>query len=145
MSDRPPPSSPPSRWPYHIAGAIVLAIIVVIGLWTKMGYDGWGKAWVNDFSGDILYEMAWILFFGLIWPRFSSAKLAWGVFLVTCLIEFSQLIPFPPDLKSNLLWRLLMGTTFVWWDFPHYALGSVIGWGILQGLRDRFLYPQPTK
>ena len=135
MSNRPPPPSHPSRWSYTIAGAIVLAIIVAVGLWTKLGYSGWGQVWVNDFSGDILYEMAWIVCFGLIWPRISSAKIAWGVFLVTSLIEFSQLIPFPPSLTSNLFWRLLMGTTFVWWDFPHYALGCVIGWGILKGLR----------
>lgn len=127
-----------ARWNYQIAGAIVLAIIVAIGLWTKLGYEGWGKAWVNDFSGDILYEMAWIVFFGLIWRQISTAKIAWGVFIVTCLIEVSQLIPFPKALTSTLLWRLLLGTTFVWWDFPHYALGCVIGWGILKVLRDRF-------
>jgi hypothetical protein len=26
------------------------------------------------------------------------------------------------------LGKALLGTTFVWWDFPHYALGSFVGW-----------------
>lgn len=124
---------------YSIAGAIALALIVALGLWTKLGYQGWGQEWVNDFSGDIWYEIAWILFIGMVWRRFSARNIAIGVFLATSVIELSQLIPFPQELTSNLIWRLLLGTTFVWWDFPHYALGCVMGWALLQGLRQRFL------
>ncbi|MDJ0588654.1 MAG: hypothetical protein QNJ72_01490 [Pleurocapsa sp. MO_226.B13] len=31
-------------------------------------------------------------------------------------------------MRSHLIWKLLLGAGFAWWDFPHYALGSLIGW-----------------
>lgn len=132
-------SSTPSIWLYRISGSVVLGIIVAVGIWTQVGYRGWARAWVDNFSGDILYEMAWIMFFGLILRRTKSARIAWSVFIVTCLIEVSQLIPLPKELKSNIVWRSLMGTSFGWWDLLHYALGCVIGWWILKTLRDRYL------
>ncbi|NET11239.1 MAG: DUF2809 domain-containing protein [Merismopedia sp. SIO2A8] len=149
MSDRPSSQASPldpsshnagsPRRGYSIAGAIALGFIVALGLWTKLGYQGWAQEWVNDFSGDIWYEIAWILLIGTVWRRLSARNIAVGVFLATSVIEFSQLIPFPKELTSNLVWRLLLGTTFVWWDFPHYALGCVMGWGLLRSLRQRFI------
>ncbi|MGK7888606.1 MAG: DUF2809 domain-containing protein [Leptolyngbyaceae cyanobacterium] len=139
MGDRHSPTGASRCLPYSVAVAIALGLTVALGLWTKLGYRGWGAAWVNDSSGGILYEVAWILAVGLIWPRWRSRNIALGVFVATAVIEFSQLIPFPKALVSNLLWRLLMGSTFVWWDFPHYAIGCVLGWLLLQQLRDRYL------
>ena len=52
------------------------------------------------------------------------------VFIVTCAIEVAQLWFFlvPTPIRSSLIWRLLLGSSFAWWDFPHYALGSILGW-----------------
>ncbi|NER00206.1 MAG: DUF2809 domain-containing protein [Cyanothece sp. SIO2G6] len=144
MGDRHPQASAPRFHLYSVAVAIALSLTVALGLWTKFGYQGWGKTWVNDSSGGILYEIAWILAIGLVWPRLRSRNIALGVFCVTATIEFSQLIPLPKALVSNLIWRLLIGTTFVWWDFPHYAVGCLIGWLILQQLRQRYLSSNAT-
>ena len=116
---------------------ISLLIIVSLGLYSK-SHTGIGQIWVNDYSGDILYEVAWCLFIFWFIPRSkdklklikTSGKIAFWVFAVTCGIEISQLWFYlvPEVLRSHLLWRLLLGAGFDWWDFPHYALGSLIGW-----------------
>jgi len=126
---------------YRLWGGLGLMGIVLLGLWSKV-YNGWGQAWINDFSGDILYEMAWIGLIGLWKLRWRVWDISIAVFLITCLIEVTQLIPFPEILTAHLLWRLLLGTTFVWWDFPHYFLGSLLGYGSLKVLRDRTLTAQ---
>ncbi|GAB4535984.1 MAG: hypothetical protein Tsb0014_23400 [Pleurocapsa sp.] len=109
---------------------ISLLIIVPLGLLSKF-YTGFGQKWIHDYSGDILYEIFWCLFvFGIIPQKTAITKIAWGVFAVTCIIEVSQLWfnSIPVTIRSSLIWRLLLGSTFVWWDFPHYALGSFLGW-----------------
>ncbi|CCQ63282.1 hypothetical protein CWATWH0401_1935 [Crocosphaera watsonii WH 0401] len=31
-------------------------------------------------------------------------------------------------IRSHILGKLLLGTTFSWWDFPHYIIGCLLGW-----------------
>ena len=107
-----------------------LAIVVPLGLFSKT-YTGVGREWINDYSGDILYEIFWCLFLFWFFPRKAAiSKIAFGVFIVTCAIEICQLWFYfvPSPIRSSLIWKLLLGSTFVWWDFPHYALGSFLGW-----------------
>ena len=112
---------------YYIAiCAVVIACIVALGLGSK-AYTGWNRAWVNNFLGDVLYEMAWIWFIGAIKPRWKVSTIAIATFLITSLVEFSQLIAFPHSWKAQLWWRLLLGTHFTWIDFIYYAAGCVVG------------------
>ena len=119
-----------------------LFLIVPLGLFSK-AYEGIGQEWVRDYSGDVLYEIFWCLF--LFWfvrcgknaiaLRNTAIKIALGVFVVTCAIEVSQLWFYlvPLKIRSTFVWRILLGAGFDWWDFPHYALGSLIGgWIIYQ-------------
>ena len=119
---------------YRLINAIGLGILVALGLGSK-AYQGWGQVWIQHYSGDIVYEVFWIWLIGFFKPRGKATLIATAVFLATSAIEFSQLIPFPPAWKANLLWKLLLGSQFALWDFPHYALGSLLGGlslGILQ-------------
>lgn len=109
---------------------VSLLIITPLGFLSKEYYGPW-KEWVNDSSGDILYEIFWCLFFFLfILNRKAITSIPLGVFIVTCLIEFLQLWknPFLDAIRATFLGRTFLGTTFVWWDFPHYALGCILGW-----------------
>lgn len=108
---------------------LVLLVMIPLGVASKY-YQGSFQWWVNDFSGDILYEIFWIGFIGLLFPHISTTQAAIGVFLATSFLEFLQLWhpPFLEAARSHLLGRLLLGTTFVWWDFPHYAIGCLLGW-----------------
>lgn len=125
---------------FRIILLICLVFLVPIGLASKY-YRGPLEWWVNDFSGDILYESFWILLVVLIWPEESPAKVAFGVFVVTSLIEVLQLWqpPFLQAIRATFIGRTLLGTTFVWWDFPHYFLGCVLTWLGLVNLKSRIL------
>ena len=112
---------------------ILLLIIVPLGLFSK-AYRGIGQSWVHDYSGDILYEILWCLVFFWFFPSKKATKIIplW-VFIVTSLIEVSQLFfdRVPIALRETIIWKLLLGSTFVWWDFLYYAIGCLLGWLLL--------------
>jgi len=94
-------------------------------------YNGPGRWWLNDYGAGVLYEIFWCLVLLLFWPRNKSIiRIAMGVFAVTCVLEVLQLWhpAFLEKVRATFLGSALIGTSFVWWDFPHYALGSFIGW-----------------
>lgn len=117
---------------------LFLLLIIPLGILSKT-YGGIGQEWVQDYSGDVLYEIFWCLLISWFTPpnkdRSKLLKIAGGVFAVTCTIEVCQLRfdLVPVAIRASFLWRMLLGAGFDWWDFPHYALGSLIGWwGITQ-------------
>jgi hypothetical protein len=109
---------------------VSLLVITPLGLWTKF-YQGIGHTWFNNYGGAILYEIFWCLFFFLIWPqRKMLGRIAIAVFVVTCILEGLQLWQNPTlvAIRSTFIGRMLLGTTFVWWDFLYYLIGCVAGW-----------------
>lgn len=117
---------------------ISLLIIIPLGLFSK-AYTGVAQEWVRGYSGAILYEIFWCLLFGWFFPsKQAIAKIPLWVFVVTCAIEVTQLwFKFVPvAIRSTLIWKLLLGSSFAWWDFPHYALGSLLGWLWLKALNN---------
>ena len=109
---------------------ISLLIITPLGFLTKF-YAGPAHQWFNDYAAGVLYEIFWCLAaFWLIPKRKAIASIPMWVFGITCALEILQLwkTPILQWLRSSLAGRLLLGTTFSWWDFPHYAAGCLIGW-----------------
>ncbi len=111
---------------YRIFCSVVIAILVALGLGSKV-YSGWAQGWVNHSSGDVLYEMLWIWLVGSWRVRWSVKRIVIATFLITAIIEFTQLIPFPAVWQAQLWWRLLLGSTFTLGDFFHYAIGCILG------------------
>jgi hypothetical protein len=69
-----------------------------------------------------------------VWPRRRRiGVIVVVVFLVTCGLEFMQLWQpaFLQRVRSTLLGAAVIGTDFVWWQFPHYVLGCLIAWLLL--------------
>ncbi len=122
---------------------IVLSLLIItpLGLFSK-AYTGVAQWWVNDYAGDILYEIFWCLFFFWFFPSKNAVVIIpmW-VFTITSAIEICQLWYglVPPSIRSSLIWKLLLGSSFVWWDFPHYAIGSLLGWLWLRSISKQFL------
>jgi hypothetical protein len=107
---------------------IALAVITPLGFASK-AYAGPVDWWVQDYLGGVLYEMLWVLIAIAIRPRWSPWRVAAGVLAVTSALEFLQLWH-PPALEAireTFIGSTLLGTTFVWWDFPHYVIGCLLG------------------
>ena len=118
--------------------SVILSLLVVtpLGFAFKF-YSGPGNPWFNNSGAGLLYEVFWILFAFLFLPsKRYAAMIPVYVFLITSVLEFLQLWhpPFLEVIRSSFWGRALIGTTFVWWDFPHYALGCLMGWGWLRFL-----------
>ena len=125
-------SDNPFRWRV----ALSLAIVTPLGFATRC-YSGPGHLWFNHYGGGVLYEVFWILVVFGIWPRREwTRRIAAGVLAATGALEFLQLWHpwFLEQIRATFLGKILIGTTFVWWDFPHYLLGCVLGWLWLEGL-----------
>ena len=110
---------------------ILLSFIVItpIGFMTKF-YEGPGQDWVSDSLGGLFYEVFWCLVFGFIFVKARPFKIALWVFLITCLLEFVQLWhpPFLEFLRGNFIGRTILGSSFNWFDFPYYLVGSGVGY-----------------
>ncbi len=107
-----------------------LIVIIPVGLWSKI-YTGPAAWWVNDYAGGICYEIFWCLFIFFFIPKKKAIPtIVLWVFILTCLLEIGQLYPgtILALIRSYRIGRLILGTTFSWWDFPHYAIGCLVGW-----------------
>ena len=107
-----------------------LLFVTPLGFLFKF-YSGPGRWWFNDYGAGLLYEIFWILIVFFFFPTNKSARNTplW-VFTITSLLEILQLWHpgFLENIRSYFLGKALIGTTFGWWDFPHYAIGCLIGW-----------------
>jgi hypothetical protein len=108
---------------------ISILFIVPLGFYSKF-YQGQSSIWVNNSLGGLLYVIFWCLLVFLFLRSTKPWKIAAGVFAVTCLLEFLQLWhpPLLQYLRSHIIGRSVLGTTFAWLDFPYYLAGGGIGW-----------------
>jgi hypothetical protein len=109
---------------YRTRLAAVLIPVVPLGFGSKF-YAGAGAHWVHSYAGGVVYEFFWVLLVLALFPRLSEWRAAAGVFAATSLLEVLQLWH-PPALeaiRATFLGHALIGSTFGWWDFPHYLVG----------------------
>ncbi|AFY46405.1 Protein of unknown function (DUF2809) [Nostoc sp. PCC 7524] len=114
-----------------------LLIVVAMGFLFKY-YPGIGYQWLNNYGAAIFYEIFWcLLAFWFFRSQAAINKIAIWVFIITCILEFLQLWhpPLLNQMRATLIGKLLLGTTFAWWDFPHYAVGCILGWLWLKKLQ----------
>ena len=106
-----------------------LLIIVPLGFYTKF-YRGPAYYWVNNFLSGVFYEIFWCLIIFFIIPKIRTWKIAVGVLVVTCMLEFMQLWHpgFLETIRSTFIGVTIVGSSFSWIDFPYYVLGCAIGW-----------------
>ena len=113
-----------------------LCILTPLGFAFK-AYNGPGRLWFNDYGAGVVYEVFWCLVAFFFWPRRAYiTKIAAAVFVATCALEVLQLWRpwFLQAIRATYLGSVILGTTFVWWDFPHYLLGCLIGWLWMRGI-----------
>jgi hypothetical protein len=116
----------------RIATLLSLLVIIPTGFAAKLARP-WSPpdSWMRDHGAGALYEVFWVLAAFLVWPtERASRRIPWFIFIVTCVLEFLQLWhpPLLEAIRATFIGRTLIGTTFDWWDFPPYAIGSFLGW-----------------
>ena len=113
-----------------------LLVIVPAGFGAKF-YRGPAAHWVNDSFAGTFYCIFWCLVCLFLMPRWNPRWIALGVLVATCILEFSQISrkPILELIRSNFIGRTIIGSTFDWFDFPYYFLGSGIGWFWLTRLK----------
>jgi len=116
---------------------LAILIIVPIGFASKF-YNGLFTEWVNNSLGGVFYEIFWCLVIFLILPKITTYLIPIFVFLVTSVLEFTQLLSYPilETIRSNFLGRTLIGTSFEWSDFIYYFIGSFLGFLLLQFIKN---------
>lgn len=117
---------------YLIRIYIFLSLLIVTpsGFILKF-FQGPASWWFNNYGAGVLYEIFWILVISFFFPNKKSVRaIPLWVFTITSCLEFLQLWHpwFLEEIRSRFLGTILIGTSFTWWDFPHYAIGCIIGW-----------------
>jgi len=113
---------------------ILWAFVIPAGFTCKF-YQGPLGFWVRNYAAGLLYEVFWILGFFLLFPkRELIGRLSLWVFVLTSFLELLQLYqtPWIEKLREPFLGKVLLGTTFSWWDFPHYAAGCLLAVWLLE-------------
>ncbi|TFH03006.1 MAG: DUF2809 domain-containing protein [Calditrichales bacterium] len=108
----------------------LLIFLIPVGFLSKMVSTGYWS-WIGDHLAGALYEIFWILLVYLFFSdKVNILILPLTVFSITCLLEITQLWhpPWLAIIRETYPGKILIGTTFSWWDFPFYAIGSLGGW-----------------
>lgn len=139
---KPPTVTTPSGHPAESASRVRIraawgaVILIPVGFGTKY-YSGSGAEWANNSFAGALYEVFWCLCV-LSWlPRTSPPRIAAGVLIVTCGLEFLQLWhpAWLEALRATFLGRAILGSTFAWGDFPYYLIGCAMGWWLMRKMQ----------
>lgn len=116
----------------------ILSILFItpLGFYTKF-YSGPAAAWVNNSLSGVFYVVFWSLGAYLLFEKASIVKLVATVVVLTGILEFAQLWQpvFLEWLRSFFLGRTILGTSFSWLDFIHYAIGCLLAWSWLKMLK----------
>jgi Protein of unknown function (DUF2809) len=131
----------PSYQKYRLALLIGMILIIPLGYSVRFA-TGLGSPVFQDVFGSIAYQLLLMFLFAFFYPRVNLVKVAIGVFVLSSAIELLQLWQ-PPLLQAiRATWagRVLLGNTFLWADFPPYAIGSFLGWLCLKALRRKTLH-----
>ena len=125
--------------PYRLALLVGMVCIIPLGYFVRFS-KGLHAPLLQDIGGSLAYQI--LLMFGVafLFPRLSRRRCAIGGFAFSCAVEFLQLWQAPFILAVRATWpgRLILGNTFIWADFPPYALGCLLGGLLLRSLRRRF-------
>ena len=76
-------------------------------------------------TGDALWAGAIFMLVGIVRPKWSTLTVTITALLISYTIEFSQIYhrPWIDHIRSYALGKLILGTTFFWWDQVAYTIG----------------------
>ena len=108
---------------------VCLAVIGFGGFFLWRYWRGPAEHWVRFYLTGAIYVMFWCLVFFFIWPsKANTLRIPIIVFISTCILECSQLwkAEFLMKFRATLAGAALIGTDFVWMQFPYYVLSMFL-------------------
>lgn len=106
-------------------------------------YRGWAQPWIRFYISSIVYVMILSVgLFAVVPSRRNIRRIPVIVFVLTCGLEFLQLYK-PPILqafRAMLIGAAIIGTDFVWLQFPFYIAGAGCSYLLLKFL---FTFQKP--
>ena len=116
---------------------ICLAVIGFGGFFLWRYWRGPAEHWVRFYLTGAIYVIFWCLVLFFIWPTKANVLRIPGiVFIATCILEFLQLWKpeFLLKIRATLIGQAILGTDFVWLQFPYYVLGMLLSILLLKHL-----------
>lgn len=109
--------------------SITILIVTILGFSTKFYYGPY-YSWVHNSLGGVFYEIFWVLILYLFKPDIKPAVICLIIFLITALLEFSQLLTNPALnlIRKSFIGRSIIGNSFNWFDFLYYINGIIIAY-----------------
>lgn len=109
-----------------LVGATILTVCAGLG---SRKFGAHLPSFVAEYAGDALYATLIFVLAAFVRPRAAGLWLASVAFGFSALVEASQAVHFGvlDAVRATLPGRLVLGTTFVWSDFPCYAAGALLG------------------
>jgi hypothetical protein len=126
-----------SRLTYLMAAIVV----VVLGLSSRK-YSRVLPEFVVSYAGDTLWALTAYLGVGMLFPRWSTLRVAVTALLFAFAIELSQLYHSPgtDQIRRTMVGGLILGYGFLWSDLLCYVVGVSVGCALemlLKGLNAR--------
>ena len=107
---------------------LYIIIVIILGLASRR-YGEILPAWLEAYSGDILWGLMVYFIVGFLLPKQKIYRIAFIAFAFSAFVEISQLYhaPWIDALRGYRLGGLLLGYGFLWSDIVCYAFGIGIG------------------
>ena len=111
---------------------ILTVIEILIALFVHDGF-------IRPFVGDVIVVAAIYYFVRIFFPEGIKYLLLY-IFIFSVIVEFAQLLQISDFLSgNNKFLKVLLGTSFSFWDIVCYAVGCAVT-GIIEILRTREKY-----
>jgi hypothetical protein len=112
----------------RIVSACAIPIVAWLGISSRR-YDDFLPGFVAAYAGDTLWALAVFAAIGLLFRTAATWHVAASAFVISALVEFSQLYhaPWIDALRGTPLGALALGNEFVATDLACYAVGVFLG------------------
>ena len=112
----------------RITYLITVIVVVILGLFSRQ-YSQLLPEFVATYAGDTLWALAAFLGIGMLFPRWSTARVVVTTLLFAFSIELSQLYhaQWIDQIRHTRLGGLILGYGFLWSDLPCYGVGVAVG------------------
>ena len=135
---------------FRLRHLLALIAVIAVGMWFR--FSAPFPPWLRDATGAAPYVVCWALVFAICSGRPRPWAYSNWAFLLTAALEFAQLWhpPWLLAIRGTFPGRLMLGTTFSWWDFPAYFAGLLLAVVTLRSLggaesRGRAPHRRPRK